>query len=242
MSGWVPAPPRGARGRALRLAMRARAAVVRDHRRHVVERVGDLAFGVPKDVFNPVLFRSGAVLHAAVRAEVAVRGARVLDLGTGCGVGAVTAARAGAARVVAVDVNPAAVAAARNNARRHGVDDVVEVRLGDLFAPVHRDAFDLVLFNPPFFRGAPSTPAEAAWRGTDVIERFAAGLPAALAAGGCALVVLSTDGACRELPPLLERAGFGLEEVHRRCWPDEIELVLRARLPDLRGGRAPSSA
>jgi len=59
-----------------------------------------------------------------------VRGKRVLDLGAGSGLVAIAAAMAGAAEVVAVDVDPYAVTATRLNAVANGVS--VEARLGDL--------------------------------------------------------------------------------------------------------------
>ena len=65
---------------------------------------------------------------------------------------------------------------------------------GDLFAPVHSERFDLVLFNPPFVRAAPRDDRDRAWRSNDVAERFAAGLGAHLKPGGSALVLLSTFG------------------------------------------------
>ncbi len=51
-----------------------------------------------------------------------VRGKRVLDLGTGSGVAAIAAARAGAAQVVACDLDPLALAACRANAALNGVE------------------------------------------------------------------------------------------------------------------------
>jgi len=51
-----------------------------------------------------------------------VRGRRVFELGCGCGVTAIAAARAGAARVVAVDLDPCAVVLTLDNARRNGVE------------------------------------------------------------------------------------------------------------------------
>ena len=54
-----------------------------------------------------------------------VQGRRVLDLATGSGLCALAAARAGAAHVAAVDVDPVAVAAAGLNAERNGVDLVL---------------------------------------------------------------------------------------------------------------------
>lgn len=50
-----------------------------------------------------------------------VRGRTVLDLGPGCGVDAIAAARAGAARVIACDIDPDALAATATNARLNGV-------------------------------------------------------------------------------------------------------------------------
>ena len=50
-----------------------------------------------------------------------VRGKRVLDLGAGSGVAAIAAARAGAAQVVACDLDPLALAACRANAELNGV-------------------------------------------------------------------------------------------------------------------------
>ncbi len=61
----------------------------------------------------------------------AVAGARVLDVGTGSGLVAVAAARAGAASVRAVDSDPAALAALARNAAANAV--TVDARLGDGF-------------------------------------------------------------------------------------------------------------
>lgn len=57
---------------------------------------------------------------------------RVLDVGTGSGILAIAAARLGARRVVAVDVNPDAIAVARANAMKNGVADVIEFREGTI--------------------------------------------------------------------------------------------------------------
>lgn len=53
--------------------------------------------------------------------SVAVTGKRVLDLGSGSGLCAIVAAQAGAASVMAVDVDPLAAAAIEMNARANGV-------------------------------------------------------------------------------------------------------------------------
>ena len=73
---------------------------------------------------------------------------RVLDLGTGCGIQALHAARH-AEHVVATDISPRALEIAALNARLNGVHNL-EFRLGDMFEPVDGERFDQIVTNPPF--------------------------------------------------------------------------------------------
>jgi HemK-related putative methylase len=199
------------------LAMRYRL-LGRRYGRLVLEQIEGVPLVVLPEVFNPVLLRSGAFM-AGVLAQVplgpATGGMAVLDMGTGSGVGAIFAARRGA-RVVAVDINPDAVRCARINVLLNRLENRIEVREGDLFEPVAGRQFDLVLFNPPFHRGAPRHGLDYAWRGLDVFERFAGGLASVLAPQGRALVVLSSDGDGRELLARLQAAGFAVDTVATR--------------------------
>jgi HemK-related putative methylase len=163
------------------------------HAHLVLEEVAGRPILVLPDVFNPKLFRTGELLVEILDEHLIPQGSTVLDMGTGSGVGAVFAAR-WARRVLAVDVNPAAVRCARINALLNRVEERVEVRQGDLFAPVQDQQFDVVLFNPPFLPGVPRTELERALRSTDIAVRFAADLAGHLAPGGYALVILSSDG------------------------------------------------
>lgn len=79
-----------------------------------------------------------------------------LDLGTGCGVLALYLATH-AKRVVATDISARACAFARFNAALNRVP--VEVRQGDLCAPVAGETFDLIVSNPPFVITAPAVRA-----------------------------------------------------------------------------------
>ena len=111
----------------------------------------------------------GTGLHPTTRncllllEEVLKPGDRVLDVGTGSGILAIAAAKLGAASVLALDISPVAVAAARTNAAANGVGDRVQVRLstlegagGEPFAPLPEGleiigaeigTFDLVVAN-----------------------------------------------------------------------------------------------
>lgn len=72
----------------------------------------------------------------------------VLDLGTGCGIQALHAARH-AQRVVATDISQRALAMAQLNADLNLVTNI-EFRLGSLFDPVAGERFDQIVSNPPF--------------------------------------------------------------------------------------------
>lgn len=83
-------------------------------------------------------------------AEVAKRGARILDVGTGSGAIAIALAKmVEDAEVVAIDISSEALAIARRNAERLGVDvHFVEAdALGDLS---HLGKFDIIVSNPPY--------------------------------------------------------------------------------------------
>jgi release factor glutamine methyltransferase len=74
---------------------------------------------------------------------------RIADLGTGSGAIALALAAARPdARVVAVERSDAALAVARANGRRLGLD--VDWRAGDWWQPLAGERFDLVVSNPPY--------------------------------------------------------------------------------------------
>ena len=77
-------------------------------------------------------------------------GLRVIDIGTGSGaIGVVLARELPAARVVATDISPGALAVARRNALSQGVAGRMEFFQGDLFAAVSGD-LDIICSNPPY--------------------------------------------------------------------------------------------
>jgi release factor glutamine methyltransferase len=198
------------------------------HKHHVLEMVGAKPILVMPDVFNPELFRTGAYFAMTLNEHLVPPGSTVLDMGTGTGVGAIFAAR-WASRVVAVDINPAAVRCARINILLNHVEERVEVRHGNLFEPVRGERFDVMLFNPPFFRGAPAGALEHAWRADDVVERFAAAAARHLASGGHALVLLSTDGDTHTFLRAFESSGLAAEAVARKDLRNEMLTIYRVR-------------
>jgi hypothetical protein len=126
-----------------------------------------------------------------------------LDLCSGSGVHALLAS-SHAERVLAVDINPRAVACARFNAQALGIANL-EVEVGDLYEAVGGESFDLITANPPFVPSPLDTLRfrDGGRSGEDVLKRVIAGLPHHLAPGGMAQVV--TELGERDDEPLVER-------------------------------------
>jgi SAM-dependent methyltransferase len=116
---------------------------------------------------------------------------RALDLGTGSGVLAILAAHH-AQRAVGVDVNPRALAFAELNAALNGCENV-EWRRGDWLAAVEGETFDLVVCNPPYLISPDSTFTfrDNRLRGDAFCEQLVRGVPAHLAPGGLAHLLVS---------------------------------------------------
>ena len=118
--------------------------------------------------------------------------ARVLDLGTGCGIQALRAARY-ADHLVATDISERALTFARMNAILNGVLDLdLDLRHGSLFAPVAGETFDRIVSNPPFVitpraTGVPTYEyRDGGLVGDALVEQVVAGVGAHLAPGGVA--------------------------------------------------------
>lgn len=178
----------------------------------VCEHLG-LTLVVPPHV---QVIESTSDLLGRVVLDEARSGERVLDMGTGSGVNAILAATRGA-DVVAVDVNPHAVEAARANSERNGVADRVTIVHSDLFAEVE-GRFDLVVFDPPFRWMRPRDWAEASITDENYrsLTAFFAAVRDHLVDGGRILVFFGTTADIGYLEQLVERNGLSAEVVARR--------------------------
>lgn len=141
-------------------------------------------FRIPEGVQPP---KAGSLFfcqHLPVRP-----GERVLEIGGGVGLAAVLAAKAGAS-VVVTDILPEAVQALRANALINGAG--LDARLGDCYAPVAGERFDLICANPPQMPTPPGRArVDAVARadnggvdGWEIIDRVIAGARQHLRPGG----------------------------------------------------------
>jgi release factor glutamine methyltransferase len=152
-------------------------------------------------------------LLAEVMASEDLVSSDVLDLCTGSGFLAITAAKLGARSVTAVDISRRAVAAARMNAALNRVR--VQVRRGHLFYDLPDEArFDVIVTNPPWLPAA-----------SDALPP--GGLKRAWDAGRSGRVLL--DRICRESASLLRPGGLLLTVHGSICGTAETEALLVAQ-------------
>lgn len=196
--------------------------------------LGELATG-RRLAPDHVLGAGGASLTLA---QVTVRTpvGRVLDLGTGCGIQALHAARHSRA-VVATDISRRALGFAAFNAAldapvpadgEHGA--AVELREGSMLEPVAGERFDLVVSNPPFVitpRAAGGVMPEYEYRdggraGDEVVRDLVTGVGAVLAPGGVAQLLGNWEH--RRGVPWDERVGAWLDEAGLDGWVVQREV------------------
>lgn len=156
-------------------------------------------------------------------------GLTALDVGTGTGAVALSLVAEGPfTRVVATDVDPDALAVARENRARAGMDEQVELREGHLLEPVGEERFDVIVSNPPYVAEGemealepevrewePAGALVAGPEGTEVLDALVRGASAHLRAGG--LLALEVGlGQARSVAERMRAAeGLGEPRVRR---------------------------
>lgn len=166
---------------------------------------------VPATVFDPKLFLTG-VFFAKFIGTMDLGGRRVADIGTGSGILALAAARAGSRDVLAVDINPNAVSATLYNSRANGLGERVTSMCSNLLSSVPPSPkFDVILSNPPFFPGEPRDIADRAWFAgpeyRDIMPLFEQARER-LKPKGLMYILLSSDSDLHFLGDLIAKAGF----------------------------------
>jgi release factor glutamine methyltransferase len=173
------------------------------------------------------------MLAEHLRGHPRVRGA-VLDVCTGSGALAVSAALAAARSVTAVDVSRRALATVRLNARLNGVR--VRTRRGRLLDAVPGETFDLIVSNPPYLPSPGALPTRGTARHTEagpdgrtLLDRLIAQAPHHLAPGGALLVTHSSVNDEQRTLDRMRDAGLEPEVLERRRGP--LGPLLAARAP-----------
>jgi release factor glutamine methyltransferase len=177
---------------------------------------------------QPDVYGAAEDSHLLATAAVAsvARDDVVLDLGTGSGYVGKRVAEACGARVVASDLNPHACRQAR--------DEGLEVVRGDMVSGFRDDAFDWVLFNPPYL----PTPEDHEWSdwmehalsggadGRAVVDPFLAAVRRVLAPGGRALMLVSSLTGLDAVRNRARNEGLTTTEAADESFPSERLVVL----------------
>lgn len=122
----------------------------------------------------------------------------VLDMGCGCGIIGLKAAKLGARKVVMIDINPHAVACSLLNAKINNLLDRVDIRVGNLFDALKpEEKFHLITFNPPYLLAdKPKTWIDLAWTSgrneATIIHRFLEKAEKHLEKNGRILLIISS--------------------------------------------------
>jgi release factor glutamine methyltransferase len=134
---------------------------------------------------------------------------KILDIGTGSGVIAVTmTAEVPDANTIALDISDDALAVAKRNAKTLAVNSRIEFRQSDLFAAIKKDErFDLILSNPPYIAepmyaglppevlADPKISLTSGPEGMDIIKKIVQDAPNYLAPGGLLAFEIGYDQA-----------------------------------------------
>ena len=162
--------------------------------------------------------------------------ARILDLcaGSGC-IGIACALAFPAAVVDLAEIESGALEVAERNVHRHGVERRVRIAAGDLFAPIGKQRYDLIVGNPPYvphaewaalapeYRQEPRRALEAGSDGMNVVARILADAATHLEDRGTLVCEIGGsreefDARFPEIPvawPEFERGGDGVFVIAR---------------------------
>lgn len=178
---------------------------MRSHKEPYETDVGGLSILVLPGVWSPAYDWSSSFY---VENLVDVLGLDFLEIGCGTGVIAVHAARAGARRVVAVDINPEAVRNARLNFERSGVVNG-EAFQSDGFDRV-TGSYDVVTWNAPYHGARPADMLERGCTDEDYrdIRSFFRNVVVYLKPGGTVVFGFSESGDLPLIEKLIAGASF----------------------------------
>lgn len=160
---------------------------------------------------------------------------KILEIGTGSGIAALSAAAANRKNdVIGVDMNPAAVECAAANASLNGITNAVFFQ-SDLFSEV-RGKFDAILFNPPYLPttrkeklalGQENAAYDGGESGLEAFRKFSHEAGNRLFLGGRATVIATSlnDGIRKTVKELKERVGPAQILMEEAFFFEKIALI-----------------
>ena len=190
--------------------------------------------------FRDLVFRTHELVYPPAEDSVLLasnldvgKGDHMLDVGTGTGIQAIVASSR-AEKVLAVDINPAALKIAEENAILNNAKNV-EFRASDLFSRIKEgERFDLIVFNPPYLPGSEDDILGKSWaggcRGREVIDRFLDSVPKHLREGGRFELLVSSLNDLESVGEKFKEKGFTSRIVAKeKLWFEELYVILATK-------------
>lgn len=182
-------------------------------KKNVTEKVGGYRFNVYPSVFNPKTYIASEIFANFITVSDNLKDKNVLDMGCGSGVLSVFALSKGA-NVTSVDVNPVSVKCSEENIMLNGFSDRSVVIVSNLFANIQKgEKFDVILFNPPYYKGEPKNDFEKGFYGgknLEVLQAFLISAKQFLTETGVIYMILSDDADLQMIKQISEKSGFKL--------------------------------
>ena len=181
---------------------------------------------VQPGVFYPgFMFSTKILLDFIDRLEL--KGKKFLEMGAGSGIISLLAARKGA-RVTASDINPVAVEAIIENARRNSLK--VNCSVSDLFDTISENEFDYIIINPPYYPGDPGNFSDMAWfcgKDFEFFKRLFSQMKDHFYTTTIVDMILSEDCDLDRIRSIAAVQGFTFEEIHRKKRFGEWNYIYR---------------
>jgi len=182
------------------------------------QKLAGFTFIVRPTVFNPADFISSKVFVSYID-TLDLHGKYILDMGSGSGVVSIVAASKGA-ECIAADINPVAVRCITENALLNNFVKQITAIESDLFESlgnIVNGKFDIIFFNPPYYKGNPTNNFERAFKGgpnLEVIDRFLVEAKNFLAPSGRLCLLVSSDMNLDEMYSRIKTAGYTYKILH----------------------------
>ena len=181
-------------------------------------------------------------LRQKIATSAFLKNAEVLEIGTGSGLISLCCLQAGAAKVVATDLNPAAVQNALLNAREMKFEDRFDARLVPRRSPgawtvIEPEArFDLIVSNPPWENSRPATVDQFALYDPDfeLLKSLVTGARTRLKAGGRMWLAYGCVTAIRRIQEVAAQENLHCRLLDDRSLEALPELFLPGMLIEIR--------
>lgn len=164
----------------------------------------NFAVWVEPTVFPPFFTISTKLLSAFLE-TLSLEKKKVLELGCGCGIISILAAKNGAI-VTATDINKTALEALEKNSNSNQV--FIEIIYSDLFENLTAKSFDIIIINPPYYPKTPTTLTENAWycgENFEYFEQLFKQIPTFLTSSTEAYMILSEDCAIEKIQSIASK-------------------------------------